>query len=75
MYGINNNVTYFDSFGVAFIPKDIKAFTDRSLSTTANIFRIQAYDSILCGFFCIGFITFMLARKTLFEFTNLSFTK
>ena len=36
-----------------------------------NIFRIQAYDSIMCGYFCIGFIDFTLARKTLTEYTNL----
>ena len=36
-----------------------------------NIFRIQAYDSIMCGYFCIGFIDFMLAGKTLTDFTNL----
>ena len=36
-----------------------------------NIFRIQAYDSIVCGYFCIGFIGFMLAGKTSIEFTNL----
>ena len=67
----NNGVTYFDSFGVEHIPKEIKAFIDRSLSITTNIFRIQAYDSIMCGYFCIGFIDFMLAGKTLTEFTNL----
>ena len=67
----NNNVTYFDSFGVEHIPKEIKAFIGRSLSITTNIFRIQAYDSIMCGYFCIGFIDFMLAGKTLTEFTNL----
>ena len=44
----NNNVTYFDSFGVEHIPKEIKAFTDCSLSITTNIFSIQAYDSIMC---------------------------
>ena len=49
----------------------MKAFIDRSLSIAANIFRIQAYDSIMCGYFCIGFIDFMLAGKTLTEFTNL----
>ena len=38
---------------------------------TTNIFRIQAYDSIMCGYFRIGFIDFMLAGKTLIEFTNL----
>ena len=53
LYAINNNVTYFDSFGVEHIPKEIKAFIDRSLSITKNIFRIQAYDSIMCGYFCI----------------------
>ena len=36
-----------------------------------NIFRIQAYDSIMYGYFCIGFIDFMLAGKTLTELTNL----
>ena len=36
-----------------------------------NIFRIQGYDSIMCRYFFIGFIDFMLAVKTLNEFTNL----
>ena len=35
-----------------------------------NIFKIQAYDSI-CGYFCIGFIDFMLTGKTLTKYTNL----
>ena len=72
MYAVNNNdVTYFDSFVVEHIPKEITAFIDCSLSITTNIFRIQAYDSIMCGYFCIGFIDFMLAGKTLTEYTNL----
>ena len=71
MYVHNDDVTYFDSFGAGHIPKEIKAFISRSLSITTNIFRIQAYDSIMCGYFCIGFIDFMLAGKTLTEFTNL----
>ena len=65
LYVHNNDVTYFDSFGVEHFPKEIKAFIDRSLSTTTNIFRIQAYNSTMCGYFCIGFIDFMLAGKTL----------
>ena len=69
MYALNNNVTYFDSFGVEHIPKEIKIFIDKSI-VIANIFRIQAYDSIMCGCFCIGFIGFMLAGKTLTDFTN-----
>ena len=71
LYVYNNDVTYFDSFGVEHIPKEIKAFLGRSLSITTNIFKIQAYDSIMCGYFCIGFIYFMLAGKTLTEFRNL----
>ena len=37
----------------------------------ANIFRIQAYDSIIFGYSYLEFIDFMLAEKTLTEFTNL----
>ena len=67
----DNNVTFFDSFGVEDIPKEIKASIGRSLSIKTNIFRIQAYDSVMCGYFCIGFIEFMLKGKSLTEFTNL----
>ena len=69
-----NNVTYFDSFGVEHIPKEIKTFIkNRNIKT--NIFRIQAYDSIMCGYFCIEFIDFMLKGNTLTDFTKLFFTK
>ena len=71
LHVMNNNVTYFDSFGVEHISKEIKTFIDCSLSLTTNIFRIQAYNSIMCRYFCIGFIGFVLAGKTLTEFTNL----
>ena len=37
----------------------------------SNIFRIQAYDSIKCGYFCIEFINYMLKGKTLLGYTNL----
>ena len=67
----NNDVTYFDSFEVEYIPKDIKAFIGHSLSITTNIFRIQANDLVMCRYFCIGFIDFMLKGKTLTDFTNL----
>ena len=66
----DNNVNYFDSFAVEHIPKEIKVFINRPLPSAmhnkniiTNIFRIQAYDSIMCGYFCIGFIDFMLAGK------------
>ena len=48
----------------------MKAFISNNNIKT-NTFRIQAYDSILCEYFCIGFIDFMLAGKTLTVFTNL----
>ena len=67
----DTDVTYFDSFDVEHIPKEIKSFIDRSLSITTHVFRIQTYDSIMCEYFCIGFIDFMLAGKTLIEFKNL----
>ena len=70
LYLLNNNITYFDSFGVEHIPKGIKTFIGNKNIKT-NIFRIQAYDSIMCGYFCNGFIAFMFARKTLTDFTNL----
>ena len=70
LYVLNNDVTYFDSFGVEHIPKEIKTFIGNKIIKT-NFFRIQVYDSIMCGYFCIGFIDFMLAGKTLTEFTNL----
>ena len=49
LYVNNNDVTYFDSSGVEHILKEMKKFIDRSLSIATNIFRIQAYDSIMCG--------------------------
>ena len=65
----NNNVAYFHSFGVEHIPTEIIKFIEnRNIKT--NIFRIQAYDSIMCGYFCIGFIDFMFKGKTLTEYTN-----
>ena len=66
MYVHNNNVTYFDSFGEEHVPKEIRTFINNKNIKT-NIFRIQAYDSIMCGYFCIGFIDF----KKLTDYTNL----
>ena len=69
-YENNKTVTYFDSFGIEHIPKEIKKFINNR-STIANIFRIQAYDSIMCGYFCIEFIDFMFNGNSLTDFTNL----
>ena len=54
-----DNVTYFVSFGVEHIPKEVKKLIgDKNVTT--NIYRIQLNDSIICGYFCIGFIEFIL---------------
>ena len=69
LYINNKTVTYFDSFGVEHIPKEImKSIGNKNVIT--NIFRIQAYDSIMCGYFCIGFINFMFNGNSLTDFTN-----
>ena len=83
---LHNDATDFDSFDAEHIPKEVKAFINRTLSfvlrpplrdashnknITTNIFGIQAYNSTMCGNFSMGFIDFMLAGKTLTEFTNL----
>ena len=64
-------VIYFDSFGIEHIPKEIKKFIVSNKKIKASIFRIQAYDLIMCGYFCIEFITYMLKGKTLLDYTNL----
>ena len=57
-----NDVTYFDSFGVEHISKEIKTFI-KNKNIKTNIFRIHAYDSVMCGYFCIGFIDLCLKEK------------
>ena len=70
LYVKDNEITYFDSFGVEHVPKEIKKLIEHKNIKT-NIFRIQADNSIMCGYFCIGFIDFMFAGKSLFYFTSL----
>ena len=65
-----NNVIHFDSFGVAHVPKEIKNLIGNKNIIT-NIYRIQAYDAIMCGYVCIRFIDFMLKGKRLLDYTNL----
>ena len=70
LYINTETVTYFDSFGVEHIPKEIKNFINNK-NVIANISRIQEYDSVKCGYFSIGFIHFMLKGNNLIDFTNL----
>ena len=69
----NKNI-YFDSFGIEHIPNEINKFIGneqissakaRNKNIITNIFRLQAYDSIMCGYYCIEFINYMLKGKTL----------
>ena len=73
-----NEAIYFDSVGVEHIPKEINQFinSDTTKSSSlkhikSNIFRIQAYNSIMWGYFCRKFINYMLKGKTLLDYTNL----
>ena len=79
LYVNNNTITYFDSFGIEHIPKEIMKFIGNEQSSSAkarnkniiaNIYRIQAYDSIMCSYFCIGFINFMFNCNSLTDYTN-----
>ena len=65
-----SEIVYFDSFGVEHVPEEIKEFIENK-NIKANVFRVQENDSIMCGYFCIGFIDFMLAGKKLTDYTNL----
>ena len=70
LYVTNNNITYFDSLEVEHILKEIKKFMG-SKNIIANIHRRQPYDLIICGYFCIGFIDFILECKSLLDYTNI----
>ena len=55
-------IVYFTSFGIDHVPEEIQEFIGNK-NIKNNIFRVQANDSLMGGYFCIGFIDFMLAGK------------
>ena len=55
LYVNNKTVTYFDSFGIGHTPKEVKKIQGNR-NIISNIYRIQNDDSVMCGYFCIGFI-------------------
>ena len=59
----HTNVIYFDSFRIEHIPKEIKTFAGNENIIT-NIYRIQTCNSIMCEYFCLEFIDFMLKDKS-----------
>ena len=60
LYLKNNEVIYFDSCGVEHVPKEIERFIGHKNT-----------NSVMCGYFCIEFTDFMLAGKSLVDFTSL----
>ena len=70
LYVNNKTITNFDSFGVEHIPTEIMKFIARKNIIT-NIYRIQEYDSIMCGYFCIRLINFMFNGNSLTDYTSL----
>ena len=67
-----DNVTYFDTVGVQYILKEIYR---KQTNIMTNIYGIQPYGSVMCGYFCIGFIAFLLNNKRLTDFTNLFYAE
>ena len=55
-----------------YVPEEIKKFVEIK-NIISNIFRVQASYSIMCGYFCIGFIDLMLAGRKLTDFTSMFF--
>ena len=66
----NDTITCSESFVVEYVPKEMKKFRGNT-NILSNIYRIQTYDSIIFGFFCTGFVNFMLNNKSLIDFTSL----
>ena len=69
LYVNDNNVTYFDSFGVEHIPKEIKKFIGNK-NIIMTIYRMPAYNSIMSEYFWIGFNDFILKNKSLLKHSN-----
>ena len=65
-----NEIVYIDSFGVEHVPEEIKEFAGNK-NIKAAIVRVQTNDSGMCGYFCNGFIDFVLAGEKLTDYTNL----
>ena len=66
----NNNAIYLESFGVEYIPKEIRKFIANK-NIIKNIYRIHAYKLIMREYFCIGFMDFMFKGKSFLDYSNL----
>ena len=63
-------ISIVERVGVERVPEEIKEFVGNKNIIT-NIFRVQANNSVTCGYFCIGFIDFVLTGKKLTDFTSI----
>ena len=63
-------ISIVERVGVERVPEEIKEFLGNKNIIT-NIFRVQANNSVTCGYFCIGFIDFVLTGKKLTDFTSI----
>ena len=61
---------FFLGGGFKYILKEVLSKI-KEKSLTRNIFRIEHDDSIICVFYCIAFIEYMLTGKALLDYTNL----
>ena len=66
----DDRATYFDSFGVEHLPKEVVKFL-RGKDLNVNIFRLQPAQSVLCGYYCLKFLDFMFDGKSLTDFTSM----
>ena len=70
LFNDRNTAVYFEYFGIEYIPQEVlNKIRDKSIAH--NLFRIQDNDSVLCGFYCIPFIEYILAGRMLLDYTNL----
>ena len=70
LFSSRSEIVYFEIFGVEHVPEEIKEFIGNK-NIIANIFRVQANNSIMYAYLSIGFIDFILAGIKLTDFTSL----
>ena len=62
LYVLNNDIIYFDCFGVEHVSKEVKKFIENKNKKTNMNSRMQASNSIMCGYICIGLILCLQAK-------------
>ena len=72
LYIDRNTAIYFYSFGIDYILQEVLNKIKGKL-ITHNIFIMQDNESVMCGFYCIALIDYMLAAKNVLDYTNFFF--